>query len=104
MTPAPLRPAARFTTAAASDAVPPGRAGRAGGAMVWLPWLCAPAFALLPIAGCGLAGTLAAPPPSPPAAPTARVATAPHRPLLPGPRDPRLVRIGAVMPTALPRR
>jgi hypothetical protein len=25
---------------------------------VWLPWLAAPAFALLPIAGCGAAATL----------------------------------------------
>lgn len=25
---------------------------------VWLPWLAAPAFALLPVAGCGAAATL----------------------------------------------
>ena len=25
---------------------------------VWLPWVAAPAFALLPIAGCGAAATL----------------------------------------------
>jgi hypothetical protein len=25
---------------------------------VWLPWLVAPAFALLPMAGCGVAATL----------------------------------------------
>jgi hypothetical protein len=75
--------------------------GRSGGVMVWLPWLCAPAFALLPIAGCGLAGAVYA---TSQAATGTAVAKGSLPPLLPGPRDPRLVRIGAVMPTALPRR
>lgn len=69
--------------------------------MVWLPWVCAPAFALLPIAGCGLAG---ARPAGPPAGSVVAVAAPPRAPLLPGPRDPRLVRIGAVMPAGLTRR
>jgi hypothetical protein len=28
---------------------------------VWAPWVCAPAFILLPIAGCGVAETLRRP-------------------------------------------
>lgn len=28
---------------------------RAGGAAVWIPWLAAPLFALMPIGGCALA-------------------------------------------------
>jgi len=53
---------------------------------VWLPWLAAPAFALLPIAGCGAAaslrhaahtGTAAAPAvASPPLVPITAVVTA----------------------------
>ncbi|MFM7136179.1 MAG: hypothetical protein ACKO1M_03790 [Planctomycetota bacterium] len=51
---------------------------------VWLPWLAAPAFALLPIAGCGAAASLrhAAPtratantPPAPPLVPITAVVT-----------------------------
>jgi len=30
---------------------------------VWAPWVCAPAFLLLPIAGCGVAETLRRPAP-----------------------------------------
>ena len=29
-----------------------------GGGRIWLPWLLAPAFALMPIGGCALAGKL----------------------------------------------
>jgi hypothetical protein len=106
MNPDHSRPAARFTrgtvpAARSTDTMPAARAVRSGGVMVWLPWICAPAFALLPIAGCGLAGTLRSP--APPAA-VASVAHDARPPLLPGPRDARLVRIGAVMPTALPHR
>ena len=34
---------------------------RATALQVWLPWLCAPAFLLLPIGGCGLAAGLRRP-------------------------------------------
>jgi hypothetical protein len=101
-------PAARFAGARSGDArarggVPAARTERSGGLLVWLPWLCAPGFALLPIAGCGLAGTLKDPAST---ASVTSVATKPGagQPLVPGPRDPRLVRIGAVMPSVLPRR
>jgi hypothetical protein len=30
-------------------------------AVVWFPWLCAPAFLLLPIAGCGVAAAIGRP-------------------------------------------
>lgn len=50
---------------------------------VWLPWLAAPAFALLPIAGCGAAASLrhaaqtaAAPAGSPPLVPITAIVTA----------------------------
>lgn len=36
-------------------------APRATALQVWLPWVCAPAFLLLPIAGCGLAAGLRRP-------------------------------------------
>ena len=44
---------------------------------VWLPWLAAPAFALLPIAGCGAAATLKT------AAQTAAASAAASPPLVP---------------------
>jgi len=51
---------------------------------VWLPWLAAPAFALLPIAGCGAAASLrhaahtatASAPAPPPLVPITAVVTA----------------------------
>jgi hypothetical protein len=56
---------------------------------VWLPWLAAPAFACLPVAGCGAAAALRhgravaeAPPqpaPSPPLVPITAVVTATPR-------------------------
>jgi hypothetical protein len=44
---------------------------------VWLPWLAAPAFALLPMAGCGAAATLKH------AAQTAAAPAVPRPPLVP---------------------
>ena len=44
---------------------------------LWLPWLAAPAFALLPIAGCGAAATLRR------AAHTAAAPTVTQPPLVP---------------------
>jgi hypothetical protein len=58
-------------------------------APVWLPWLLAPAFLLLPIGGCGAAAALRQP-----NAPVA--AAAPQRPL-PGP-------VATVMTVAQPSR
>lgn len=34
---------------------------RATALQVWLPWVCAPAFLLLPIGGCGIAAGLRRP-------------------------------------------
>ncbi len=48
-------------------------------AAVWAPWLAAPLFALLPMAGCGLAGLVPAaahPPAAAPEAPVVTVVTA----------------------------
>jgi hypothetical protein len=36
--------------------------GTRSGLAVWLPWLLAPAFLLLPIGGCGVAGAIRRPP------------------------------------------
>jgi hypothetical protein len=64
---------------------PPAPARR--GPPVWLPWLMAPGFLLLPIGGCGLAATLRRPamagvgsPATPPVATVVPVA-----PVMPGP-------------------
>lgn len=54
---------------------------------LWLPWLAAPAFALLPIAGCGAAATLR---------------RAAHTAAAPIPAQPPLVPVTAVV-TTLPR-
>jgi len=51
--------------------------GSPGGLPVWLPWLCAPGFMVLPMAGCGIAGALKQPPPS--VAASARFVTTEHR-------------------------
>jgi hypothetical protein len=57
---------------------------------VWAPWACAPAFLVLPIAGCGVAETLRRPAPVAAAeAPTAA---------------PRLVPIAAVVTVMPPSR
>ena len=64
--------------------IPPCRTAVCRRAPVWLPWLAAPAFMLLPIAGCGAAaslrhgGTVAAVPAEqpPPLVPTEAVVTA----------------------------
>lgn len=37
--------------------------GTRGGLAVWLPWLLAPAFLLLPIGGCGVAAAIRRPAP-----------------------------------------
>ena len=56
--------------------------GSRGGIAVWLPWLLAPAFLLLPIGGCGLAAAVRRPPPlagqswRPAAGPTAETVAA----------------------------
>jgi len=42
---------------AAQNSHPPADC-RSGFASIWLPWLAAPLFALLPLAGCWLAGHL----------------------------------------------
>lgn len=55
---------------------------------LWLPWLAAPVFALLPVAGCGVAATLRH-------GQAVAASTAPVRP-------PPLVPVTAVV-TALPR-
>lgn len=57
---------------------------------VWAPWVCAPAFLFLPIAGCGVAETLRRP--APIAAADAPAAA------------PRLVPITAVVTVMPPRR
>ncbi len=59
---------------------------------VWAPWVCAPAFLFLPIAGCGVAETLRRP------APFADSAAGPAA------DGPRLVPIAAVVTVVPPRR
>ncbi len=72
-----------------SNPAPPAPARR--GPPVWLPWLMAPGFLLLPIGGCGLAASLRRPavasvagPAAAPVAPVATVATVAT--VMPGPR------------------
>lgn len=74
-----MRPAT--TIAQATGTTAPSRA-----AAVWLPWLAAPAFFLLPIGGCGAMAMVRRP---------AVAAT----PTLPGPAAP-VTTVVAVMPTA----
>ena len=66
---------------------PPGRSGQLG---IWLPWLCAPAFFLLPIGGCGAAAALRRP-----GASTREAAVAAP---LPGPAAPAMTGVTMVPP------
>ena len=61
---------------------PSNAARESSAAAVWAPWLAAPLFALLPVAGCGLAGLVPAaahPPAAAPGAPVVTVVTADAR-------------------------
>jgi hypothetical protein len=62
-------------------------ASRGPAAPVWLPWLFAPVFLMLPLGGCGLAANLRRPP--------AAVAEAPP---LPGPAAPATTIVTVVTP------
>ena len=61
---------------------------------VWLPWLLAPCFLLLPIGGCGVAAAIRQP----------RLATAEIPQAHPGTVQPPLVPIGTVVTIAPPQR
>jgi hypothetical protein len=64
------------------DARAPAAAARRHLVAVWAPWVCAPAFILLPIAGCGVAETLRKPAPAADSAAGFTAGTIPTRPQL----------------------
>jgi hypothetical protein len=74
---------------------PPAAGSRKPRAPFWTPWLCAPLFAGLPIAGCGLAASVVDPPRATSGVSLDRERTPPA--MLAG-RQPPVVPIGAVVP------